>query len=128
MRLLHQLWPGKPLDTASLQAVFNRALASESQVYLCAADGRHVIGFGSLTVKNNLWHEGFLGHVDELVVDSEFRGQGIGTRLLEQLLAAARQRQCRRVELDSAFHREQAHQFYQRQGFESRAFLFSKVI
>jgi hypothetical protein len=38
VRLLHQLWPDKHLDTAALKAVFDRALGSGSQVYLCATD------------------------------------------------------------------------------------------
>ena len=128
VRLLRQLWPGKQLNLASLQTVFDRAIRSESQVYLCAVKGRGVVGFGSLTLKSNLWHEGCMGHIDELVVDSEFRGQGIGTQLLEQLVTVARQRHCRRVELDSAFHRKLAHAFYEQHGFASRALLFSKEL
>src|SRR5688572_5627589 len=105
MKLLQQLWPEKKLDTALLQVVFNRALASDSQTYLCATDNGCLVGFGSLTLKNNLWQEGFLGHVDELVVESDARGKGIGTQLLDRLVEIARHRGCRRVELDSAFHR-----------------------
>lgn len=128
VELLRQLWPEKHLDTAALRIVFERALASELQVYLCVTRGQRIVGFGSLSLKNNLWQEGYLGHVDELIVDREVRGSGIGTRLLEDLVAAARQRHCRVVELDSAFHREQAHEFYQRHGFQSRALLFSKAL
>ena len=128
VRLLRQLWPGKPLDETALQVVFERSLASASHVCLCATDGQRVVGFGSLTVKNTLWHEGWLGNVDELVVDVEHRGRGIGTQLLERLVAVAREKGCRRVELDSAFHRKEAHRFYERNGFESRALLFSRVI
>jgi ribosomal protein S18 acetylase RimI-like enzyme len=127
VRLLRQLWPDKHVDAASIRMVFERAVASESQEYLCAAQDRHVIGFGSLTIKNSFWNEGFLGYIDELVVDVEYRGQGIGTKLLEQLAAVARQRGCRRIELDSAFHRKRAHQFYERHGFEARALLFSRA-
>jgi hypothetical protein len=68
--LLRQLWPDKPLNPASLQTIFNEALVSDSKAYLCATDGKRVIGFGSLTIKNNLWPEGHLGYVDELVVDT----------------------------------------------------------
>ena len=35
---------------------------------------------------------------------------------------------CASIELDSAFHREDAHRFYESQGFENRAFLFSKSL
>ena len=128
VRLLRQLWPDKQLDTASLRRVYDRGLGSAEQVYVCATQGQRIIGFGSLTLKNNLWQEGFVGHVDELVVDRECQGRRFGTRLLEHLVVLAKQRGCRRVELDSAFHRKQAHQFYELQGFKNRAFLFSKEL
>lgn len=87
-----------------------------------------MIGFAPLTIKNNLWQAGNLGHIDELVVDQEHRGAGIGTTLLHEIIAAAKQRDCVRVELDSAFHREKAHKFYKRNGFDNRAYLFSKEL
>ena len=126
--LLKQLWPEKSLDPASLRIAYDRALASDSQRYICATDGEQVIGFGSLTVNNNLWQEGYLGHVDELVVDGDFRGRGVGAQLLEHLIVIAKQRGCRRIELDSGFHRPNAHRFYERHGFENRGYLFSKVL
>jgi GNAT superfamily N-acetyltransferase len=128
LELLEQLWPEKRLDPASLRIVYDRALASNSQKYICATDGERVIGFGSLTVKNNLWQEGYLGHVDELVVDRDYRGRGVGTGLLEHLIVIARQLDCRRIELDSGFHRPDAHRYYERHGFENRGYLFSKVL
>ncbi len=126
--LLRQLWPDKPLDRASLQTVFGRALASELQLYLCATESQKIVGFGSLTLKNNLWQEGYLAHIDELIVDIAYRGRGIGALLLDRLLVEATERGCRRVELDSAFHRKQAHQFYEQRGFLNRAFLFSREL
>lgn len=35
---------------------------------------------------------------------------------------------CKRLELDSTFHRTIAHEFYERSGFEKRAYLFSEEI
>ncbi len=128
LQLLRQLWPDKHLNTSALRQVFDRALNSEMQAYVCATEDERVVGFGSLTVKNNLWQEGYLGHLDELIVDSKYRGQGIGTEILEYLITIARKRGCRRVELDSAFHRKEAHEFYKQHGFENRAMLFSRKL
>lgn len=126
--LLEQLWPTKALNHERLRAVYERGLRSDTQQYLCAVESGRIAGFCSLTIKNNLWQEGFLAHVDELVVNHADRGQGIGSRLLEAIIKIAVQRSCRRVELDSAFHRTEAHAFYERQGFENRAYLFSKLL
>jgi GNAT superfamily N-acetyltransferase len=126
--LLRQPWPNKDLDMAALQKVFERVLDSDSQVYLCAIDDEDVVGFALLTIKNNLWQAANLGHIDELIVDEKYRGSGLGTVLLNEIVAQARQRGCARVELDSAFHRKKAHQFYERHGFENRGYLFSKPL
>ena len=42
-----------------------------------------IVGFCSLTIKNNLWQAGNLGHIDELVVDEKYRGQRIGIQLID---------------------------------------------
>jgi ribosomal protein S18 acetylase RimI-like enzyme len=97
--------------------VYDRALSSENQKYLCAVENNKIVGFGSLTIKNNLWQEGNLGHIDEVVVDKSARGKGIGRQILSQLIALAKEKKCRRVELDTAFHRKGAHRFYEQHGF-----------
>ncbi|MHC4457648.1 MAG: GNAT family N-acetyltransferase [Planctomycetota bacterium] len=126
LKLLAQLWPEKTLGEKQLQQVFLRGLSSEFQSYVCAVVEESIVGFGSLTIKNNLWVEGYIGHIDELVVDKEYRGREIGSKLLEYIINIARNKNCRRLELDSAFDRKKAHKFYERNGFENRAFLFSK--
>jgi len=40
----------------------------------------------------------------------------------------ARQNNCKQIELDSSFHRKEAHQFYESIGFKSRAYLFTKQL
>jgi len=126
--LLQQLWPDKKLDSEALSRVYHRGLTSDLQRCICAVDDENVIGFCSLTLKNNLWQAGYLGHIDELIVSEEKRGAGVGRALLAAIIEIAKQAGCSRVELDSAFHRLEAHKFYQQQGFENRAYLFSKPL
>ena len=128
LELLQQLWPEKILDRDAIGCVYSRALASDLQRYLCAVESDSVVGFCSLTIKNNLWQAGYLAHVDELVVRKEKRGEGIGVAPLAAITGVAKQAGCARIELDSALHRLDAHKFYEQQGFENRAYLFSKSL
>jgi hypothetical protein len=48
--------------------------------------------------------------------------------LVAALESAARSRGAKRIELDSAFHRNDAHTWYQHRGFSDRGVVFSKVI
>jgi ribosomal protein S18 acetylase RimI-like enzyme len=125
--LLSQLWKQETLPRDVLLNVYDRALASALQTYVCASnEDNQIVGFCSLSLKNNLWQGGYLAHIDELIVDVKHRGQGIGGQLLDAIIKIAIAGGCRRIELDSAFHRKEAHEFYARRGFEKRAYLFSK--
>lgn len=127
-RLLQQLWPEQQFNIKDLREVYERALSSPHQKLMVAVDTDRIVGFCSLTIKNNLWQAGNLGVVDELVVDAERRGSGIGKMLMERITKLAIENRCKRLELDSSFHRKAAHQFYEHLGFKSRAFWFSKEI
>jgi GNAT superfamily N-acetyltransferase len=126
--LLEQLWPNKTLYFEGMKDMFSLNLQAPNQHYICAEIPSKIIGFCSLTIKNNLWQQAFLGNIDELVVDENYRGKGVGKALLDKIIEIAKSHGCVRVELDSGFHREKAHAFYRSLGFESRAYMFSKPI
>lgn len=124
--LFKQLWPNKELNRGDLFRVFKRGIVSDSDEYLCAEVNEEVIGFCAYVVVNNFWQAGYIAYVYAMIVDDSFRGKGIGTTLLERVFELAKLRGCKKIELDSGFPREQAHKFYERNGFERRAYLFSR--
>jgi ribosomal protein S18 acetylase RimI-like enzyme len=126
--LFKQLWPSLELDYAALHAVYERALSSATQQLIVGVQEDRIVGFCSLTLKNNFWKAGRIGNVDELVVDENYRGQGIGKKLMSKIEEIATGNQCSQIELDSSFHRKEAHRFYERIGYKSRAYLFTKPL
>lgn len=61
------------------------------------------------------------GHVAELFVHPEAAGQGIGTKLLDALLAEARTRGCSRLSVINMRHRESYQRgFYAGRGWQER--------
>jgi glucosamine-phosphate N-acetyltransferase len=127
-RLLAQLWPDTAIDSALLKRTFVRILKSKQGRCFCAVERGALVGFCSLSIRDSLWQQGRLSHVDELVVDEGCRKRGIGSALLEAAITFAAARGCARIELDSAFARKRAHRFYESFGFDKRAFLFSKEL
>jgi glucosamine-phosphate N-acetyltransferase len=123
-RLLRQLWPSTSIDDDLLRSAFLRGLKSSVQHDRCAVENGQIVGFCSLTLKNSLWQQGYLAHLDDLVVD-ESAGRGIGSRRSSTAIEVAKSNNATRIELHSSFHRIKAHQFYEQKGFENRAFLFS---
>ncbi len=127
-RLLGQLWPNLEFDLDRMRGVYERGLASGNDDMLVAEDGGDIVGFGAMAIKNSFWQQARVAYITTLVVDESRRGEGIGKSLVDALTDRAKQSGCRRIELDSGFHREAAHKMYEHIGFGKRAYLFSKEI
>jgi ribosomal protein S18 acetylase RimI-like enzyme len=126
--LFEQLWPNKAIDRPELLKTFRRGIDSPSDELLCAVEDGVVLGFLAYAVVNNLWQEGRISYIYALVVDEKRRGQGLGTALIQEAISRSREQGLKRVELDSGFPREKAHAFYEKLGFEKRAYLFSYIL
>lgn len=126
--LLKQLWPSLSLDFNKLENIFKKGIESNSQRYIVCTVENNLVGFCSLTIKNNLWQAGNLAHIDELVVDELHRGKGYGKQLIDSITKIAIENNCKRIELDSAFHRSKSHSFYESIGYEKRGYLLSKLL
>ncbi|WP_426447918.1 N-acetyltransferase family protein [Paenibacillus sp. S-38] len=124
--LLKELWPGRAMDEDRIREVYRRSLESTSDHLLVAEEEGHAVGFASMVIKNSFWQESYVGYITALVVKENMRGKGTGRALIGELSRIAAASGCRKVELDSGFHREGAHRFYEGLGFERRGFIFSR--
>lgn len=127
-RLFGQLWPNRKLHEKDMLEVYTRGLNSSTDHYLCAAVDGKIVGFCAIAFMNNFWQEGRIAYLYAMIVDEPLRGQGIGKALLDEAYNIAKLQDCKKIELDSGFPREKAHAFYIQQGYEKRAYLFSKNI
>lgn len=123
--LLRQLWPSRPFDAKRLRPVWDRALASTAQRYVCAVDNNEIVGFCSLSIRSSLRGEGQLAHIDEIVVAESARGQGIGGGLIAFVIEMAEKTGCNRIEIEGAVGSADAAGFCGHEGFEQRATLFT---
>lgn len=99
---------------------------------LCTADDSHLIlvaetpegdiaGYGAVHWLPYLIHAGPEGYVSELFVNDAFRGQGIGSQLLEAIKTEALHHGCARLMLLNMRNRESyQRQFYAKQGWQER--------
>ena len=123
--LFEQLWPNREPDKEALKTVFDRGVNSDTDELLCLDYSNELIGFCAYAIVNNLWQAGYISYMYAMVVDEKYRGKGYGTKLIEEAIQDSKNKGLKRLELDSGFHREKAHEFYLKLGFEKRAFLFS---
>ena len=62
-----------------------------------------------------------IAFVENVVTDSEYRGQGLGRKVMEMAIEFARKNNCYKVILQSASFRKEAHQFYKNLGFDGES-------
>lgn len=92
------------------------AFLSTSNAYACVAmQDERLIGFGSVFFLSRI-RGGRSAIIEDVVVASHVRGQGVGRGIIEALLEAARLQGCFKVSLEAA---GSAESFYKALGFES---------
>jgi ribosomal protein S18 acetylase RimI-like enzyme len=114
-RLIPQLSTSNPPPTKEqLESI----IASDSaHILLARVDGVIV---GSLTLVIFPIPTGIRAWIEDVVVDSEARGKGVGEALNKFALAEAMHQGATTVDLTSRPSREAANRLYQRLGFEQR--------
>ncbi len=106
-----------------------RITALPNQQFLVAEKDGFVVGTLFLQISPNLSHDARPWAVlENLVVDSRFRGLGLGRLLVEHALTACRDAGCYKVQLLSSNKRKVAHQFYRSLGFGESAVGFRKYL
>jgi ribosomal protein S18 acetylase RimI-like enzyme len=115
-RLIPQLSSSNPPPSAAeLEAI----VASDASHLLIAEEDGYV--FGSLTLVLFPIPTGLRAWIEDVVVDGEARGRGVGRLLNEAALDRAREAGATTVDLTSRPSREAANRLYQRIGFEQRS-------
>jgi ribosomal protein S18 acetylase RimI-like enzyme len=115
VRLLPQLSSSAPPPTA--EEVAEIVAGPATLLFLARVDGRIV---GSLTLVVFRLPSGMRAWIEDVVVDGEARGHGVGEALNRAALEAARERGVRTVDLTSRPAREVANRLYRKLGFVQR--------
>jgi GNAT superfamily N-acetyltransferase len=131
-RLLHDF--NTEFDTPSpgvavLAGRLRRLFASDSTIAILAGDP--AVALALVTPRSNVWYDGSVATLDEMYVVPSLRGQGLGSAVMERLLALAQERNINAIEINVDEADVDAQRFYVHHGFSStepdtgeRAFYF----
>ncbi len=119
---------GQVLTLAEAERVFERmAHYPDYRMIVALCDGR-VVGAFALLIMDNLGHQGApSGVIEDVVVDPQYQGQGIGKTMMQHALRLCGEKGCYKVALSSNLTRERAHAFYESLGFERHGYSFRIV-
>jgi GNAT superfamily N-acetyltransferase len=86
-------------------------------------DGREIARAYLYVLTNDL-HNAPFGLLEDVFVDASQRGSGIGTTLVREVIAAARDLGCYKLIATSRTSRPKVHELYERLGFEEHGVEF----
>lgn len=115
-RLVPQLSSSAPPPTAS---ELGSIVSSPATILFVAREASGAV-VGSLTLAVFRAPTGIRAWIEDVVVDDEARGAGIGSDLVRAAVALAASEGARTVDLTSRPSREEANRLYLRLGFEQR--------
>ncbi|WP_411677358.1 GNAT family N-acetyltransferase [Caproicibacter sp.] len=122
--LICSLEESYPPHDAFRQTYLNNLKSPGILYLLCEHQGR-AAAFGSLHIQLLLHHCGAAAEIQELVVQPDLRGNGIGAALVSALKEEALRRGCVLLEVCCNRKREHAHRFYESCGMRRSHFKFT---
>ena len=114
----------KKLDYNMFKESYQSKIKDKKNYFIVVIEDNNVVGFLSLVIDFQLHHIGKVATVEELIVSSKYRSNGIGRNLLENAINYAKENKCDVIELTSNFSREAAHRFYEKNGFNKESYKF----
>lgn len=117
---------GRPAAPEQMRARLERVAAHPDYHALVAERGGRVIGMAGMMRGLTFNDDHPSVRLLSVVVDPAERGGGVGAALLAAAEEWARAQGARQVHLTSGMHRQDAHRFYRREGYEARSLKFDK--
>ncbi|NVO08760.1 MAG: GNAT family N-acetyltransferase [Bacteroidales bacterium] len=105
------------MDKESFKIIYSKNLGDPNIYYLVADKSNSVVGFISLHVQHILHHSKPTCELQELTINSDLRGIGIGGLLMKEVEIIARKLNLEEIELTTKIHRERAQEFYRNLGY-----------
>lgn len=85
--------------------------------FFVAKDGKEIARAYLYIMRNDLHEEPF-GFMEDVYVSEELRGQGMGTKIVNDLIEEAKRQGCYKLIGCSRHSRPKVHQLYERLGFK----------
>ncbi len=86
-----------------------------------------LVCYSGAAVQTNLYHKRHL-YIFDLVTDEKYRNKGYGKMMLQYLHDYAKTAACEHLVLSSGVQRREAHNFYEKEGFVRKSYLFVKSV
>ncbi len=115
--LLAQVRNGSEKEVITISQLRD-VLKDKNTLIIVAKDGVRIVGMAMLCITVRIGRR--TGQIEDVVVDSGYRGRGVGKKLMQKLIDLAREKKLKAVYLTSRPARVAANALYQKLGFEKK--------
>lgn len=115
--LMHELREGQTVSDGTLPEL-KQVLADKNTTLVVAKDGDRIVGVATLYVIQKIGKR--IATVEDVVVASSYRGQGLGEKIMQKIIAVARMRKVQTIGLTSRPERVAGNKLYQKLGFTQK--------
>ena len=116
---LDNLRQSSNLEPNSARNTLKKILENENHIIHVAELNGKIVGSTTLLIEQKFIHEGGLvGHIEDVVVNKEFEGHGIGMKLVLSLLDVAKEKKCYKTILNCE---DKLLPFYEKIGFKQKS-------
>lgn len=105
------------LDFKIFEEIFNENISNPKNLYLIAENENEGLGFVSFHTQNLLHHCGLVGEIQEFFIHQNYRGQGVGRLLINEILNFADQNNLKSIEVTTNKKRVENVAIYENLGF-----------
>ena len=104
--------------------IINTETITAKGIKFTLVEGDREIARAYLYLMHNDLHSKPFGLLEDVYVADSQRGKGLGTKILQQVIATARERGCYKLIATSRTSRSKVHQLYKKLGFYERGLEF----
>lgn len=105
------------LIAKEFETVFRKNIATENITYFIAEWDGEPIGMVSCHIQSLLHHTALVSEIQEMYVVPQYRSKSVGRELMNHVVIHAKSKGAIQMEVTSRATREDAHRFYQKEGF-----------
>jgi len=95
----------------------SQEIQSKAIKFTMHEDGKE-IGRASLFLITNGLHDEPYGLMEDVFVDNDYRGKGIGSELVKKVIDEAKKQGCRKLIAQSRYGKDGVHSLYEKLGFK----------
>ena len=107
------------MDKNKAEEVFETINSNPNHIIVIAELDGKIVGTTTLLIEPKFIHDGGLvGHIEDVVVEKNVQGQGIGNKIVKFLLEVAKNRGCYKTILNCT---DDVKEFYEKNGFKHTA-------